>query len=373
MAKNFYKATATLIGTVVGSGIFILPYVVAKAGFAIGLFFLLALSGLILLIHLFYGEVVLRTIGRHRFVGLAGIYLGRWGKRLTTVTSVFIFYGALLAYTILAGKFLKTIFGQSDFFWSLIFFAVFSLAIFFGLRLVAQLEIIMSFLLILVVGLIFFKGWPMIETANLTTLDWSYFFLPYGAMIWAIGGWAAIPEMKEIFQENCHYFKKAVIWGTLLPAFIYGIFILTVVGVTGQDTSSEAIQGLARVLESQTIVFGAIFGWLAVATSFLVMGISLKKVFWYDYRINKHLSWAMVCSVPLVAYLLHLRDFVGIIGFLGSTLISLEGIILIIIYQKAKKNGRRQPEYSLKIPFLFNYALILLFALTIIYQLVYRL
>jgi amino acid permease len=33
MNKRFYEATATLIGTVVGVGIFGVPYVVAKSGF----------------------------------------------------------------------------------------------------------------------------------------------------------------------------------------------------------------------------------------------------------------------------------------------------------------------------------------------------
>ena len=168
MNKNLFYATATLIGAIVGVGIFGVPYVVAKAGFLIGLLFLFGLGGVALLLHLFYGEIVLRTPGKHRYVGYAGIYLGQWGKRLITFTSVFIFYGALLAYIIVAGKFLGTIFGGSDFIWSLTFFIICSLAIFFGLRAGAKIEILMSLFLIAVVVFIFVNGWPEIKLSNLS-------------------------------------------------------------------------------------------------------------------------------------------------------------------------------------------------------------
>lgn len=371
MGKEFYGAVATLVGTIVGVGAFGLPYVVAKSGFLIGLIFLFIISGVVLLLHLFYGEIVLRTPGKHRFVGYAEIYLGRWGKRLTTFTATIIIYGALLAYIIVGGKFLSTIFGRSEFFWSLIFFVVCAGAIFLGLKVVTKIEIFMSFFLIGIVFLIFVKGWPSINFDNLTNLNWAYFFLPYGVVLWAVGGWAAIPEMKEIFKQKYQFLKKAIIWGTLLPPLLYIIFIFTVVGVTGSATSSEGIIGLAAALKNNVIILGAFFGLLAVTTSFLVLGLCLKKIFWYDYKMNKHLAWVLTCFVPLIAYLCHLRDFVAVIGFLGATLSGLEGILMVKIYWRAKKMGRRQPEYSLRVPRLVSYGLIVLLSLGIVYQIIY--
>jgi len=373
MNKNFFKATAVLIGTVVGVGIFGMPYVIAKAGFLLGLLFLFLLGGIVLLIHLIYGEIILRTPGKHRFVGYAEKYLGKWGKRITTFTSIFIFYGALLAYMIVGGKFLQTIFNGSDFFWSLVFFIIGSLAIFFGLRVIASLEVLMTLFLLGVIIVIFIKGWPEVNLNNLSGLDWKYFFLPYGVILWAASGCTAIPEMKEIIKNNLSVFKKAIILGTVLPIVLFIFFVFTIVGVTGQQTSQEAIQGLALALENNIILLGAVFGLLAVATSFFVLGLGLKKIFWYDYGINKHLAWVLACSVPLILYLVHLRDFIAVIGFLGATLAGLEGIVLILIYQKAKKIGQRQPEYSLKIPSFVYYGLIIIFSLGIIYQIIYQL
>jgi multisubunit Na+/H+ antiporter MnhB subunit len=119
------------------------------------------------------------------------------------------------------------------------------------------------------------------------------------------------------------------------------------------------------------IILGAIFGALAAISSFFVIGLCLKKVFWYDYKINKHLSWFLVCSVPLIAFLLGLREFIPIIGFLGVVLGAIEGTALILIYKKAKKSGNREPEYSLKIPKIITYALIGVFILGLVYQIFY--
>ncbi len=371
MNRRFINATATLIGTIVGVGIFGVPYTVASSGFLIGLFLLFVLGGAVLLLHLLYGEIVLRTPGKHRLVGYGDIYLGIWGKRLATLTESLIYYGALLAYIIVAGKFLFTIFGWPEYYASLIFFALFSMAIFFGLEVITPIEFLMALFLILVVLLIFFQGLPAIDVENLMTVNFPSLFLPYGVILWSISGWAAIPEMKDIFKHKCQSFKKAIILGVALPIILYAIFILTIVGITGGNTSKEAISGLAGLLPEGIVVVGALFGFLAVATSFLVIGLSLKKIYWYDYKINKNLAWLITCAVPLAAFLANLRDFIAVIGFLGATLTGLEGILLVLIYKRAKKRGRRQPEYSIKLSPVMAYGLIMILTLGVVYQLVY--
>ena len=80
MNKNFLFALSVLLGTIVGAGIFGIPYVISKSGMIPGFFYFLILGGAVLLIHLFFGEIILRTKGEHRLVGLAQRYLGRWGR-----------------------------------------------------------------------------------------------------------------------------------------------------------------------------------------------------------------------------------------------------------------------------------------------------
>src|SRR3989344_5432749 len=107
--RDFLSATATLIGIIVGVGIFGIPYVTAQAGFWIGQFYIVFLAGVTLLVHLLYGEVVERTEGTHRLPGYAEKYLGKGAKRLITVAFFFSGYAALLLYIVIVEELLENL------------------------------------------------------------------------------------------------------------------------------------------------------------------------------------------------------------------------------------------------------------------------
>lgn len=76
---------------------------------------------------------------------------------------------------------------------------------------------------------------------------------------------------------------------------------------------------------------------------------------------------ALVPSYILFA--IGVRNFIDVVGLVGGVAIALESILLIFIYVKAKKNGERIPEYSIRLPNLVLYFLILIFVLAIFYTL----
>lgn len=365
--KNFLFATAVLMSTIVGVGIFGLPYSGAQSGFLIAAVFLFALTLIMIFLHLLYGEIVSRTKEKHRLAGYAGHYLGRWGKRIVASSIIISFYGSLLAYIIIGGNFLHTIFSSlinvPSIVFNLIFFVIGAIVIYFGIRLIAELDFLMGIFLILIVLLIFYFGLPQIDINNLKTINLNNFFLPYGAILYALAGATAIPEIKEIFSQNGKRYKKAIILGTLIPAVLYFIFMATVIGLTGSQTSAEAIQGLIDLLGKKIILPGALFGFLATISSFFVVGLSLKKTFWYDFKINKNLSWLLVCSVPLILFILGFRAFIPIIVILGGLMGAIEGTAIILIYKKVKKHGIQEADYSLKVPDILRYIVISIFVL----------
>lgn len=373
--KPFLYAIATLVGTIVGVGIFGIPYAVARSGFLIGMIWFIVLGIVTILIHLAYGEVILRTYGTHRQIGYVEKYLGRRAKKINPFIILFSRYGALLAYIIIAGQFLFIIFegtfGISAFFWSVIFFVFGSLFIFFGLKLIAKGEVFMTALLIVVIGILLGRGFGSIDPGNLISLDVSSAFLPYGIMLFAMGGAIAIPGMREILKGEERLLKEAIILGTLIPIIIFILFTFLVVGVTGSETSEEAIKGLSIFLKDGMVKFGAFFGFLAVATSFLILGLNLKKTFLYEYKFPHFLAWVLTCFIPFSFFLIGLRNFIEVIGFVGSIFGGLEGIILILLFQSAKKEGKRRPEYSLNLPNFIKYGIILMFAFGIVYRIVY--
>lgn len=364
-----------MIGMIVGAGTFGIPYVFSQAGFFIGFFYLLVIGLAVFIIHLFYGEIVLRTNQPHRLVGYAAKYLGPLAKKIATGTVLFEYYGALLVYLILGGQFLAIIFspflGGQEIFWALIFFVLGAFGIFLRLNALARNELFMTVLLLLAVIILLIKGVPLIQAANLGTINFSKFFLPYGVILFAMAGSAAIPEMRQILQGQEKKLKSAIFWGTAIPAALYFLFALVAVGITGSQTTPEAIEGLVPHLGRWVIMLGAIFGFFAVFTSFLVLGIAIKKVYQHDYGIKGRWAFLLACVVPLAAYLAGVKNFILIIGFIGAVLSGLDGILTILIYFRARRSGDRQPEYRLPWARILGISIIFLFALGIIYQFAY--
>jgi amino acid permease len=125
-----WMATATLIGTIVGAGVLAIPYVVAQSGFLIGFIDIVIVSLAFLFLHLFMGEIVLRTKKQFQLTGYMDKYLGRWGKRLMAFSMIFGIYGALIAYIIGEGETLRSIIGVgSPLLYSVLFFIVMSFII----------------------------------------------------------------------------------------------------------------------------------------------------------------------------------------------------------------------------------------------------
>ena len=336
--KEFILATAVLMSTIVGVGMFGIPYAGAKSGFLISAFFLLVLTIIMTLIHLFYGEIVSKTKEKHRLPGYAGYYLGERWKRIVGFFVVVGFYGSLLVYILVGGKFLQLAFSpiinlpQSTF--NLIFFAIGSIAVYFGLRLIAGLDLLMGLFLILIVFLFLFMGLNKIDINNLKIINWRSAIVPYGVILYALAGMAAVPEIRNIFKKNEKHFKKAIIWGTAIPGVLYLIFAGTVIGLSGNKVSSEAVGGLGGTLGDRAVILGAIFGFLATITSFFVLGLSLKESYIRDFGFHKNWAWFITCFVPLGLFALGIQNFLLIITILGALLGLIECTSIILIRKK---------------------------------------
>ena len=373
ISKNSFGAIAILVGCIIGAGILGIPYVVAKAGFITGLIDIVLIGIVMIVMHLYLGEVVLRTKGKHQLVGYAEKYLGKAGKNLMWFAMVFVTYGALLAYTIKEGDFVNalfnTYFGGSPFTYSLIFLGLMAFLVYFELNVLEKSEVLMVFILLGVISLICFFALPHVNINNLNSFNPGSFFLPYGVILFAFLGAVSIPEMKEELKENKAYMKKAIIIGCSIPLVVYIIFAFIVVGVTGINTTDGAILGLGNAIGYEMLVFGTLFGIITMMSSFLILAFSLKEMFEYDYKIDKFSSWFLTCSVPLVIFMLGVKSFVKTIGVAGSFSGGLMGILVVLMYVKAKKLGNRKPEYSIKKSNIISWILILLFVFGIMYEL----
>jgi len=174
----------------------------------------------------------------------------------------------------------------------------------------------------------------------------KFLIYPYGVILFSLGGSAVIPEIKEMLiaspgksqkVEARKSLRKVISLGTIIAVITYLFFIFIVLGVCGPNTSKEAISGLRQILGSNIIKLGFAFGVIACFTSFLTIALTLKKVFWYDFGFPKNLAWFITCFLPLILFLLGLREFIEVIGFSGALGMGAEAIIIVFLYRKFLK------------------------------------
>jgi len=371
MNKKFllWEAIATLVGTIIGAGILGIPYVIAKAGFWTGIFDIVLLGAVVLIIYLYLGEVVLRTKGFHQLPGYAEKYLGGIGKKLMIFSMVFGNYGALIAYIIGVGLALAAIFGGNALTYSIVFFIIVAVIIYKGLKAVGKSELVMLPFIVFFILIISVLSIQHIDIGNFITFDIAKVLVPYGVILFAFLGAAAIPELEQELVRNRKLLKKAIIIGVLIPVISYLIFAVAVVGVSGLGTSEIATIGLGEVMGSYMVIIGNVLAIITMTTSFLTLALALKQTYHYDYKLNKNLSWALTLFIPLIIALSGFTTFIQVIAISGVIAGGMEGVLIVLMAIKAKKLGDRKPEYSVKINWLIATVLIGLFAVGAAYLL----
>jgi tyrosine-specific transport protein len=353
MNKPSLRAMAILVGTTIGAGIYGIPYAVAKVGFLPGLIYLFVLAGIILILNLLYGEVILRTEGHHQLTGYGRIYLGRCGFALATSGLFISLYGALLAYLIKIGEFGSLILNfPHPTALSLIFFLLALVAIHFGLKTVSVIDLILVGLVLASVSTMGLLGLRQISWANLNqiNLGLNTLFLPYGVILFALTGSTAIPEMKEVLQKEPGRLKKAIITGTLIPLFVYIFFAFVVVGICGLKTSDDAISGLTAYLPGWIVYLGAGLAILTMTTSFLSIGLVLKEAWYRDFKQKRLIALALALFPSLIFFLIGAKNFISILEVTGALTGGLTGILIILLHQRAKQLGQKQPIFQLYLP-----------------------
>ncbi len=380
--KKLITATATLVGTIIGAGVLGIPYAIAKSGFIPGIIILAILGVAVLILNLCIGEVSLRTNGRHQLPGYAEKYLGKWGKRIMTFSIIFGIYGALTAYFIGGGNVLADIFGLGNWsssflgfqisaalLFSICFFVFLSTLIYLGLKSVGKTEIIFGAIMLVIILIIIVWGTFHIDSTNLTTYDKTQLFFPYGVILFAFVGAAAVPEMKSICSTNKKLIKKAIVIGSSVPLIIYALFAFVVVGVTGASTGQIATTTLGNVVGGKIMeLLGNLFAIFSMSTSFLALGLALLWVYDLDLHTTRNVAFLLTVSIPFLIGIAGITSFIQALAITGGVAGGIEGILIILMFWKAKTLGDRKPEYSINLPKILGVLLMVMFAFGILYS-----
>jgi len=110
-----------------------------------------------------------------------------------------------------------------------------------------------------------------------------------------------------------------------------------VVGVTGTATSDEAIIGLGKALGPTVTAIGSLAGIVTLVSIFVVVGIQIKDTFIFDFKIKPMLAWFLTVSVPIILFLLGVREFISVISFSGAVFGAMSAVIVLLVFEKMRR------------------------------------
>lgn len=373
--RNLILPASLLSGTIVGAGMFSLPFVFSKAGLGLGFFYLIFFGIVSMLIHLMYADIILRTQENHRFAGYAKIYFGKFGFwsgfLMTVVGAIF----SLLIYLVLSVSFINLIAPIfPDNYEVLIFWLLGSMAFFLNINKITYFEFLTDIGIWLIILAIIIYGLFDFKLSGPLLIDANYFFFPYGAILFSLAGRVAIPAVLGYFRNNNKspaLSKRPIILGSLTPIIVYAVFVLGVLGLsTGRGPSEDSISGLAGKLPSEILYALIILGAISLWSTYIVIGRDVKKSLEHDLNFGSLFSALTVSIIPLLLYFAGFDNFIKLISFVGGIFIGLEAIFIVLMWQRASKIAANEMIFK-KINPLIIYSLIFVFIGGIIYALIY--
>jgi tyrosine-specific transport protein len=360
--NNELKAYFIIVSTIIGLGIFALPYVFWHSGFYF-IFWLFFLTLIFLILHLIFGEILLQTKEKHNLPGLVEIYIHPKFKHLVWFFDYFGMLGTFLIYFIVLAQFWLLIININPLFIKLIF-ALFNLYfIFKNLNIFIKMESILTILIFITFfSLISF----MIPKINLENINLAFKnnlepFLSYGVILFAISGLSSLPLVLDLIGRDKNKYFKVNFYALLTIFLFYIIYTFVTIGFIGEKISEESLKSLSPFLPKWFLIIAVILVTLNI--TFVDMAFYLKRGLIYDYKLSPNLANIILFFSILPLVFFEPFSLIKLISLVSEIFLGFNMLIICLIYLKLKD----------KIYFKFSnyliWSLILIFLFGIIYGL----
>lgn len=369
----FFKALALFLGTVIGVGIFGLPYAAMKSGFFVMAIYIIFMAVLAIIIHSLYAEIAITTQENLRLPGYTSKYLNPAWKKISFLIIIISLVCGILPYIIIGGSFLNSFLaiyiGNNLFLCTILVFFLGAYFIYRDIGNISAAELLLVILIFVILAIFAFIALPVVKISNLLTFNKEFLFFPYGIVLFSLWGTSVIPEIEEYLQKEKRKKKtvdrtlrNVVVIGILTTAIAYLFFVYIVLGAAGGTTSKEALSGMEVFVGKGFGQLGYIFGLICCFTSFITIGLYLKKTLWYDFGFSKNLAWFITLFIPLGLFIFGVRNFLSIISFSGAISVGLESIVIVFLYRAITKK-----KFDRKVN-AFLYFIVLIFLFGIIFE-----
>lgn len=354
VVKKFFGTTAILCGTIIGVGIFGLPWVAQQAGLAFVSLYLAWGTFAAIVAALVFGELMYRTKGHHRLPGYVAKYLGRRWGRWVMVSALSGLFGAQLVYLLVGGHFLAqllTPWWPAPEAWYIGLYAAAGALLITGSgKNLARSELVLLPIFLTIMAVIIWQVLPLWSFSHLVTWNFSQAVLPYGVVMFSIWGLSAVGESRDYLgQADARLLKPAVITSFLLCAVVYVVFTAAILAASGTHTTPDTLGGLRVLLGSRWVQLFYFFGLLTTFTSYISFGLTLKKIFVYDAGLTPRLSWTAAVVVPPLLFVAGVTNFIALMAFVGAVTLGFDTISLMLAYRQAVRHAP-----AMQVPYRLN-------------------
>ncbi|MEK7632187.1 MAG: aromatic amino acid transport family protein [Patescibacteria group bacterium] len=350
-SSRIWSAARPLIGTMIGVGILGLPYAILQVGIGIGILELFLAALISYLVLRLYGDLVMIRGGKARFIQVIGRELGHLGTGIAAFAYIGAAFGALLAYIIFGGQFLRVVtfsmLPMTTTAASVLFFTVASIFTVGGALFVARTQKILIPLFIGLIVLLMIVAAPHMTTAHVLASTSGDFSIPLGVMFFAFHGISAVPEMRDILGRRSNLLPKSIARATIVVALVYAVFCIGILAVTGSATTENAILGLSTIGKSLVLLASGI-ALLTTFNAYTNVATQLTNTFLYDLRMRFLSAWFLTTTIPFVLFLAGAQRISSVLSITGGVLGSLTAIMMLIAYERARVSADL-PKNSLQI------------------------
>ncbi len=372
-SHNYIASMALLISSIIGVGMFTLPYISTQAGIVTIIIFFIILGYIQHWLHKLYAEIILSTKKQHRLPGYAEKYLGKHSKKAILTLSMFSGYGALLAYSIIGGDFLYQLLspylGGSQLVYSLLLLAVRAVVTLFGLAWVTRIEMALTGGLIGSIIVISMIASGDGSSANLTWFNSHNFMLAYGPIFFAVSGILAVNDICLTMKKEKEKIASALRSGIIVAITIMILFTIAITSISGQHTSPDALSGLKNFIDPLFYMILLGIGLVTVTAAFFMMAEAMEEMFIWDFKIKKIVSWLLVWTVPWLLLIIGARDVTKVIGITGAISGGLLGSLYLLLGLKVKAKPEVTSPIKVHLTPPIVYSLTVLFIIGLGYQL----
>lgn len=357
MAKlwnRFILPASLLAGTIIGAGVFSLPYVYKMTGALLSGVYALFFCFIAILIYYMYIDL-LRAYPGERYVGLMKMHFGPAGYIFGFIIDIAQFFLSLTIYVTLSASFLSLVIpGYPHGAYIVFFWLCGSVIIFLKNRREAIAEFVAMSGIAVVIFIIVWIGFANFpgETVPLVPQALSYALLPFGALLFSFSGRSVIPDVV-LFMRNkpLAALRKAVVGGVLVPLVLYVLFVAGIMRIN-PEVSSDSVSGLLGNISPTVLSVIGVLGILTLLSSYLALGENIRKTLMHDMHVSRLSAGAAVVAIPIVLYAMGMRNFLIMVSVVGGILAAFDWLCILIMWKKSfssdteKKDGRLFPVFS---------------------------